>query len=117
MIGAVIWLLAFQLAGELAARLLGLPLPGAVLGLALLFGVLAVRGGVPADWSTLADGLHRHLLLLLVPGTVALVDQLDRLAREALPIILAVLAGTALTLAATALALRALRGVAPADTP
>ena len=81
-----------------------------MLGLALLFGALAMRGDIPPAWDALADRLHRHLLLLLVPGTVALIELGGTLAHEALPIVAAVLAGTALTLAATALTLRALRG-------
>ncbi|MEN8719037.1 MAG: CidA/LrgA family protein, partial [Oceanococcaceae bacterium] len=42
----LIALLAAQLAGELLCAVLGLPLPGAVVGMLLLLIVLAVRGRV-----------------------------------------------------------------------
>ena len=46
MIGALTLLLLFQLAGEILAHELALPLPGPVIGMALLFATLALRGRV-----------------------------------------------------------------------
>ena len=48
MLGTLTLLLSCQLAGELTARLLHLPVPGPVLGMILLFIGLLVRGSVPA---------------------------------------------------------------------
>lgn len=42
-------LLSCQLAGEVIARLFAIPVPGAVLGMMLLFLGLAIRGEVPAN--------------------------------------------------------------------
>ena len=47
MIAALTLLLVFQLAGEVIARALALPIPGPVIGMALLFLALLVRGGRP----------------------------------------------------------------------
>lgn len=63
-------LLACQLAGEVVARLLGLPVPGPVLGMVLLFALLAIRGGVPEEIGSVAGGLLRNLSLLFVPAGV-----------------------------------------------
>jgi hypothetical protein len=45
MIAALTLLLVFQLVGEVIARALALPIPGPVIGMALLFLALLVRGG------------------------------------------------------------------------
>lgn len=95
MITALTALLACQLAGEVVARSLGLPLPGPVLGMILLAAVLFVRGpGRDQDLAVVADHLLRHLGLLFVPAAVGVMLHLDLLARAAGPIALAVLAGT-----------------------
>ncbi len=95
MIAALTLLLACQLAGEVAARALHLPLPGPVLGMILLaVGLLARGGDPPAEFAAAADGLLRNLGLLFVPAAVGVVLHLDLLARAAAPIALAVLVGT-----------------------
>ncbi|MGB8249185.1 MAG: CidA/LrgA family protein, partial [Azonexus sp.] len=48
MLSALTQLLVFQLAGEIVARWLALPVPGPVLGMLFLFVALALRGG-PGD--------------------------------------------------------------------
>lgn len=46
MLGALTVIVIFQLAGELLAKSLALPVPGPVLGMALLFASLAWHGRV-----------------------------------------------------------------------
>lgn len=101
MIGAVAALLLCQLAGEVAARALGLPVPGPVLGMAMLLAALLARGAVPEALGRTADGILAHLGLLFVPAGVGVVLHLDTLAEDAWPIALAVLGGTLLALGAT----------------
>jgi putative effector of murein hydrolase LrgA (UPF0299 family) len=79
MIRAVLSLLACQLAGTLISQALSLPVPGAVLGMAGLFALLARRGGAGQALDTTAQTLLRHLGLLFVPAGVGIVTQLDRL--------------------------------------
>jgi holin-like protein len=112
MIGGLAVLLVCQLAGEAAARLLGLPVPGPVLGMALLFAALLARGGeVPKGLADTADALLRVLGLLFVPAGVGVVLHLPEIARDWAPIALAILAGTLLTVGLTGLlAARLLRG-------
>ena len=73
MLNALTLLVLCQFAGEVAARGLGLPLPGPVLGLIFLLAGLLLRarlgrGGPPAELKTTAQGLLNHLGLLFVPA-------------------------------------------------
>lgn len=102
MIPAITALLACQLAGEVAARALRLPVPGPVVGMVLLFLVLLVRGRpVPAGLGEVSDGLLGNLGLLFVPAGVGVVLYLPLLARDWAPISLAIVAGTLAAIAAT----------------
>lgn len=103
MIGGLLSLLLCQLAGEALARALGLPVPGPVLGLALLLGALLARGAVPEALGRTADGLLAHLGLLFVPAGVGVVVHLQVLADDAAAIALAVLGGTLLAIGVTGL--------------
>lgn len=95
-------LLAYQLLGELLARLLGLPLPGPVIGLALLFASLIALGRVPEGLRSAADGLLRYLALLFVPAGVGIMAHYPRLEADAGAIGAALAVSTALALAVTA---------------
>ena len=90
-----------QFAGELIARGIGLPLPGAVVGLALLLMILIARNGPDADLRDTSNGLLRHLSLLFVPAGVGIVTELDAIERNWLPILVAIVASTAVSLAVT----------------
>lgn len=106
MIAALTQLLLFQLAGEIVARGLELPVPGPVLGMLLLFLALAWRGGPPAELQTTSQGLLQHLSLLFVPAGTGIIVHLDRVADEWLPLLVSLLVSTAATLAVTALVMR-----------
>lgn len=108
MIGGLIVLLVFQLAGEVAAQWAKIPIPGPVLGLMLLFTVLVIRGGVPENLRVTSDTLIQHLMLLLVPATTGMMIFFPRIGKAWLPIMLAGVGGTAVTMAVTALTLRLL---------
>jgi holin-like protein len=97
------WLLVFQCLGEALVRLAGLPIPGPVAGLALLFAVLLLLSEVPNALAAAAEGLARHLSLLFVPAGVGVMAYLGRIADEWLPIVVALFVSTLLAIAATAL--------------
>jgi holin-like protein len=105
MINALLTLLAYQLAGEVLARSLGLPLPGPVLGMLLLFATLFLRGGIPPAVRTTAETLLQHLSLLFVPAGVGVMLHLSLLRSQWLPILGALGFGTLFTLSITALTL------------
>ena len=108
MIAALTLLLVFQLAGEVIARALALPIPGPVIGMALLFLALLVRGGPGGDLRQTSGQLLQHLSLLFVPGGTGIVIYGDRTAAEWLPLLVALFLSTFLALAVTALVLKAL---------
>lgn len=101
------WLLLAQSVGEMLARLSGLGLPGPVIGLLLMIGLLALRP-VREPVSVAADGLLAHLSLLFVPVGVGVMTHVGLLEAYGLRMLLAILLSTWIGLAVTALVLRAL---------
>lgn len=95
-------LLVYQLAGEVSVHTLQLPVPGPVMGMTMLFLTLLLRGGVGPSLDTAARGLLGHLSLLFVPAGVGMLVHFERIADEWLPIAVALLVGTLLTMAASA---------------
>jgi holin-like protein len=110
MIRALALLLSCQLAGEVVARGLALPVPGPVIGLALL-ACLAVAytrasGLPPAAIEKTALGATASTLLgslgiLFVPAGVGIVRQLPLVAAHAVGILAALFVSTVLTLVVT----------------
>jgi holin-like protein len=101
-------LLCCQLAGEALVFWSRLPVPGPVVGMALLFLGLAVRGGVPEDLSRGVDALLSHLSLLFVPAGVGVMLHLATLREEWPAIALALVLSTAIGIAVTGLLMTAL---------
>ena len=110
MIGAFPWLLVFQLAGEIITQAAGLPVPGPVLGMALLFAALVWRGNVPVTLGNAAASLLSHLSLLFVPAGVGVMVHAGRIGDEWLAITAALLGSTLIALGLTALVLDRLAG-------
>ena len=106
MLSALTQLLVFQLIGEVLARSLALSVPGPVIGMLLLFAVLAWRGGPGKDLQTTGQTLLQHLSLLFVPAGTGIMVHLGRVADEWLPLLAALLVSTVATLAVTALVMR-----------
>ena len=114
MLGAITLLLLFQLAGEAIAMFFVLPVPGPVIGMALLFGTLAWRGGPSVPLRESAQKLLQHLSLLFVPAGVGVMLHFQRMGDEWRPIVVALIASTLLAIAVTALVMRALTRHDPA---
>lgn len=119
MIGAITLLLVFQLVGEVIAQTFSLPIPGPVVGMALLFAALAMRGGPSPGLRTTAQGLLQHLSLLFVPAGTGVMLHFQRMSDEWLPLVASLLVSTAITIAVTALILRLLiqRSQTPKNAP
>lgn len=111
MLHAILILLGCQLIGEIAARGLGLPVPGPVIGMALLFVALQLRarlrpeateiGALPL--GAVAAFLLANLSLLFVPAGTGIVRQTAVLTAHGPGLIIALIGSTALTLIVTAL--------------
>jgi holin-like protein len=106
LIRALTLLLAFQLAGELIARLTAIPVPGPVVGMVMLVALFAVRGAIPEDLKAVAGTILRHLSLLFVPAGVGLMLHGARIASEWAVIAAALLGSTILSLIVTVLVFR-----------
>lgn len=106
-------LLVFQLAGEVLTRFAGWPVPGPVVGMALLLVALAL--GLPAEGelSRVSSGLLAHLSILFVPAGVGVMLHGPRIAAEWPAIVGALLVSTAAAVVVTgALEQRLARGAA-----
>ena len=110
MIPALALLLVCQLIGEVFTRALGLPVPGPVIGLALLaVGAILHTRLTGAQTSAIeqtrlgvtAQALLGSLGLLFVPAGVGIVQQLPLIGSYALAIFAALLVSTVLTLLVT----------------
>lgn len=103
MVRGLSFLLVFQLAGEVLARVAGWPIPGPVVGMGLL--LLALQAWRPAEdgLPAVASALLPHLSLLFVPAGVGVMLHAERLAAEWPQLAVALVASTAATLAVTGL--------------
>jgi holin-like protein len=101
MLQGLVLLLVFQSLGELLSRLLGLPIPGNVLGMALL--LLALFSGVVREESLrpAAELLLSYMALFFVPAGVGVMLYFDLIGRQWLPIVIATLVSTFAVLAVT----------------
>jgi holin-like protein len=108
MLPALTLLLVFQLVGEVLVRGLDVPIPGPVVGMAMLLAVLVIRNGPGEDLRGTANGLLQHLSLLFVPAGTGVMLHFSRLADEWLPLLVALAVSTVLSIAVSALLLGAL---------
>ena len=104
----LVWLLAFQMLGELISRSFPFPIPGPVWGMAALFVFLLLRGAPPSSMSLVADGILKQMSLLFIPAGAGLLMLMPLLQRDFLPILVAMVVSTFLGLLVTGLVMRAL---------
>jgi holin-like protein len=108
-------ILVCQLAGEFFVVWTGLPVPGPVIGMALLFTGLVIRGELPDSLAQVGDTLLTHLSLLFVPAGVGVILHADLIGEEWLAISVALVASTLLTIAVTAAAMVVFTRLRPSD--
>lgn len=108
MIHGLTILLVFQLTGEIIARSFGLPVPGPVIGMALLLAAMALSARVADTVRPTAQGLLSHLSLLFVPAGVGIVGHLSLLSEHGVALFATLLISTVLAIAAGALVFSAL---------
>ncbi|KQS54957.1 MULTISPECIES: CidA/LrgA family protein [Methylobacterium] len=120
MIASLALILLAQLLGEALARGAGVPIPGPVIGMGLMFAFLLLRDnarlGLPrvlpkpltdGTLETTARGLLMNLSLLFVPAGVGVVGRLDLLRAQGAKLALVLVVSTALSLLVTVLVFRA----------
>ena len=105
MVRPVLTLLGFQLVGEVLYRTLRLPLPGPVLGMAMLAGWLLWRRRTrpegDLDLTRITRPLLRNMGLFFVPAGVGIVASADLLRGQWLALTLGLLGSTLLGLLVT----------------
>jgi putative effector of murein hydrolase LrgA (UPF0299 family) len=103
-------LLFCQLIGELTVLALEIPVPGPVVGMAILFSGLMLRGSIPDALAQTANGLLAQLSLLFVPAGVGVMTHLTLLGEQWLPLSASLIISTLLTIAVTGLMMQRLAG-------
>ncbi len=103
MVESLLTLLVFQLIGEAIAHATHLPLPGPVIGMALLFLAWPALPRLHARLQQTADALLGHFGLLFVPAGVGVMVHAHLLAQWWGPLLLAVVVSTAGTMTVGAL--------------
>ncbi len=96
-------ILGFQLAGEVLARALALPVPGPVIGMALLLAGFLIRPKLAERVLPTSQGLLKHLSLLFVPAGVGVISHAEALGQSGPALLAALVGSTVLALAAGAL--------------
>jgi holin-like protein len=102
MLGHLTLILVCQLIGEVFVVWSGLPVPGPVVGMVILFTGLVVKGALPDDLAKVSDTLLTHLSLLFVPAGVGVMLHIGLLGKEWVAISVALLVSTLVTIAVTA---------------
>ncbi|MBZ5877584.1 CidA/LrgA family protein [Chromohalobacter israelensis] len=108
-------LLGCQFIGEILVHALHLPVPGPVLGMAVLLVGLMVNGRVPSGLRTSGEGLLRYLTLLFVPAGVGIMVHFGLIEADFWPIVVTLVVSTSLTLAVTAKVMERLTRSTPRD--
>ncbi len=100
-------LIAIWWLSEALVRALSLPVPGGVVGMAVLL-VLLASGRVRIAWfSRGSNGLLDHMLLFFVPATMALLDHPELFSLTGLKVLAVIFVGTILVMTGTALVVEA----------
>ena len=108
MISGLVQILLFQGLGELITHFLLPLIPGPVVGLMLLLCFLALRKSVNASLDEVASTFSQHFGLLFVPAAVGVVMFWPHLKAHAVAVAAALVVSVILTIAVTALVLKAL---------
>lgn len=117
MIGSIAVLLLMQLAGTFLVQATGVPFPGPVAGMLLLFAWLLWRGGVPGSLARTTQPLLDNLALLFVPAGVGIIAHWRAAEGRLWALALVLVVAAAITLLTTAWTLHWLLGRrAPVDT-
>jgi len=94
-------LLVCQLIGTVIQQLSGLPVPGAVIGMLMLFSYFMWAKKIPSDLQHTSLAVLRYLPLFFVPAGVGIIQQFPLIKREWLSITIALIGSTAITIALT----------------
>lgn len=116
MLKAILLLLVCQLAGEFVSQYFAIPIPGPVVGMALLLVIIHTAPAMRDIVQDTAGIILRNLSLLFVPAGVGVMLHVATVREQWLAILISLVAGTIMTLAVTGLTIKlATRLLAPRD--
>ena len=96
-----LWLLGFQLLGQLLVEALALPVSHAMAGLLLLLAWLLVQRGFSESVATASQALIPLLAMLIMPGVVGVFFVIDEFAGHWTAVMVALVVGTFLSVLIT----------------
>jgi len=102
-VSAIFLLIVLQLIGESIVQVSGLPVPGAIIGLILLYAILLLRGEISDEMSRTSGFLLQNLGVLFVPAGVGVIAYLPMIATQWLLILAVLLVSVCATIAITGL--------------
>ncbi|MGB1005940.1 MAG: CidA/LrgA family protein [Thalassobaculaceae bacterium] len=103
MLGYLTLIFLCQLIGESIVSVFEIPVPGPVLGMAILFVGLLFKGALPKELNRTANALVSNLALLFVPAGVGILLHIKLIGSDLIPISVSLVASTLLTIAVTAI--------------
>lgn len=106
--GAIALLCALTVLGDTCASFSGLPVPGAAIGMLLLVGLFAIRGEADAALVRVFDAATPCFPMFFVPAAVGVISSVEVIATAWAQLAIAVIFGTAVTVAATGVVAQAL---------
>jgi holin-like protein len=96
-------ILAFWMLGALLARWSRMPVPGGIIGMFLVLGLLAGRWVITASLRKGANWLIAEMLLFFVPAVLAMLDHREFIGLLGVKVLAVILAGTVVVMSITAL--------------
>ena len=96
-------LILLQLIGESIVQVSGLPIPGAIIGLILLYAMLVWRGEIRDEMSRTSGFLLQNLGVLFVPAGVGVIAYLPMIATQWWIILVVLFVSVCATVAVTGL--------------
>jgi len=100
----ILLLMGFWLAGELITHLANLPVPGGIVGMVLMLGLLLTKRLDAASVKLGASLFLAELLLFFIPAVLAVTDHREFLGVLGLKVLAVILTGTVAVMCATAVA-------------
>jgi len=111
MLAGLTVIVLFEVAGDLLQSWLQLPIPGPVIGMALLLAALIGRGRLPDGLDRAASGLLLYLPMMFVPAGVGVMAHFELIRAEWRSIAIALVASSILAIVVTAAVMRGVERV------
>ncbi len=99
--GAIALVCTLTVLGDSFAYLFGIPIPGAAIGMMILVGLFAARGGPDQASAMVFDAATPYFPMFFVPAAVGVISSAEVVAAVWFQLVVAVVFGTAVTIVVT----------------